>query len=123
VLSCASFFPRLLAGCALSAVLAGCVSSGAGSNGQKIVRLRGNPFKTPDDRLGPNWEIHDEFNKTVYRIGEPIEVRFRITNGAAVSWGMDKLPPWGLCDLQIIRVGGESLPTAGFVGTPGRWYI
>ncbi len=24
---------------------------------------------------------------------------------------------------MIIRVGGESLPTDGFVGTPGRWYV
>jgi hypothetical protein len=70
-----------------------------------------------------SWDLRVEFNKAVYRVGEPIKVRFLVTNKGMLSRSMAKLPPWGLCGLAIIRVGGESLPTDGFVGTPGRWYV
>ncbi len=46
-----------------------------------------------------SWDLRVEFNKAVYRVGEPIKVRFLVTNKAMFSRSMAKLPPWGLCGL------------------------
>jgi hypothetical protein len=55
-------------------------------------------------------------NKSVYRVGERIELRVTIRNNTAQRYGVEWAPPYGLSRLQILDYAGRPVASKGAWG-------
>lgn len=53
--------------------------------------------------------IRLESNKTVYRLGEPIELRVTLVNHTAQEYIIGMVPPWWLCRLSVRNEKGQAV--------------
>jgi hypothetical protein len=53
--------------------------------------------------------IRLESNKTVYRLGEPIELRVTLVNHTAQEYIIGMVPAWSLCRLSVRNEKGQAL--------------
>ena len=65
--------------------------------------------------------IRLESNKTVYRLGETIELRVTLVNHTAKQYAIALVPPWFLCRLSVRNEKGQAIhPTlSGTYGATG----
>ncbi|HZV77182.1 MAG TPA: hypothetical protein VFF63_05460 [Candidatus Babeliales bacterium] len=58
-----------------------------------------------------------ESSKTIYRLGEPIELRVTIRNNTAQEYAFQGYtPPYGLCTLEVLNARGDALRSKGAIG-------
>lgn len=60
--------------------------------------------------------IRLEFNKDVYHLGEPIEVRVTLINKTSRRYSIEWAPPYGICRLRVLNGQGNALTSKGSWG-------